>query len=116
MNILFLDDDEKRIDTFGKKIYPDFANIVTTASTAIQYLNSIPNWDFVFLDHDLGGEQLVDSNREDCGMEVVRWIVEHKPNIEQIIIHSWNSPAGKEMVAKLRDAGYNAEYKPFGLW
>jgi len=116
MNILFLDDDEKRIDTFGKKIYPDFANIVTTASTAIQYLNSIPSWDYVFLDHDLGGEQLVDSNRKDCGMEVVRWIVQHKPNIDQIVVHSWNSPAGNEMVAKLRDAGYNAEYKPFGLW
>ena len=116
MNILFLDDDEKRIDTFGKKIYPDFANIVTTASTAIQYLNSIPNWDYVFLDHDLGGEQLVNSNRKDCGMEVVRWIIQSRPHIKKIIVHSWNNIAAEEMVAKLKDAGYNTEYKPFGLW
>jgi len=116
MNILFMDDNNIRADTFFKKILPDNAIWRTTASDTIGLLVAFKHWDWVFLDHDLGGEQLVDSNREDCGMEVVRWIVKNKPVIDNIIVHSWNSPAGKEMVAKLVDAGYNAEYKPFGLW
>ena len=116
MNILFLDDDKRRADKFFEKICPNSAIWTQTVETTILMLSKFDPWDFVYLDHDLGGEQLVNSNRKDCGMEVVRWIVQHKPNIDQIVVHSWNSPAGNEMVAKLRDAGYNAEYKPFGLW
>ena len=111
-----MDDDNTRISSFLSKISPDVAHWRKTAQGTIRLLHEFNHWDWVFLDHDLGGEQMVNSNREDCGMEVVRWIVENQPSIDNILVHSWNSPAGKEMVAKLKDAGYNAEYKPFGLW
>jgi len=117
MAILFLDDDENRTNQFIKR----FSNVeeliaVTTAKEAIEKLSTKDLWDYVFLDHDLGGKVFVDSNREDCGMEVVRWCLVNKPKIDQIIIHTWNEPAGKRMLSDLQNAGYNATYSPFGMW
>jgi hypothetical protein len=58
-------------------------------------------------------EEYVDSFRPDCGMAVVRWIVEHKPQIITIIVHSLNTPAREQMVAVLRSAGYTADGVPY---
>ena len=63
----------------------------------------------MFLDHDLGGEQYVDTNREDCGMEVVRQL--HAKNIKQdartlFVIHTLNSEVVPAMRDKLTAAGY----------
>lgn len=66
------------------------------------------------LDHDLGGKVFVDSNREDCGMEVVRWIMRNRPFIGRVIVHSWNEPAARRMVADLRRRDYAVSYAPFG--
>ena len=117
MAILFLDDDENRTNNIIKR----FSNIkdlvvVSTAKEAIEKLASEISWDCVFLDHDLGGKVFVDSNREDCGMEVVRWCLINKPQIKQIVVHTWNAPAGKIMTEDLKKAGYNADYSPFGMW
>jgi CheY-like chemotaxis protein len=119
MRILFLDDSEERIEQ-AKEIYSGAELvIVRTAPEAIQQLFHGP-WDVVSLDHDLGGEVLVDSDREDCGMEVVRWIIKNKPPLKIITIHSWNIPAGKRMAEDLQKAGYYAHIHPFGsgasLW
>jgi hypothetical protein len=69
--------------------------------------------DALFLDHDLGGEVYVDSSRKDCGMEVVRFIVENKPKVSQIIVHTLNQNAGINMTNQLRNAGYEVKYIPF---
>ncbi|KKM69853.1 hypothetical protein LCGC14_1446560 [marine sediment metagenome] len=113
MNIFFLDDSEERIEVAIKHFGDDDLFIERTASEAIDTLDRIGDWGLVMLDHDLGGEVFVDSGREDCGMEVVRWIVRHRPNIERIVVHSWNSPAAEGMVETLRVAGYHVAYKPF---
>jgi hypothetical protein len=68
--ILFLDDDPARAEIFLAE-NPD-AIWVETASDCIARLEE--PWDEVHLDHDLGGERFVDLSREDCGMEVVRWL------------------------------------------
>lgn len=111
--ILFLDDDLNRTDAF-LKIIP-YAKTTLTAPGMINYLKTAKDIDIVFLDHDLGGEQMVSSNREDCGMEVVRWMVENQPDLNQVIVHSLNQPAAVEMVAKLKDVGYIATYIPFPI-
>ena len=113
MNILFLDDDNYRIESFKTKIKG--ATIVKTASAAIEAIQSQDIWNIVFLDHDLGGETFVDSDREDCGMEVACWIAENQPNIRNIIVHSLNKPAADQMVAILKDSKYRATYIPFSL-
>lgn len=113
-NVLFLDDNQDRL-TAAVATYSEGNDLrlARTAGEAINYLQIVGQWDLVSLDHDLGGEVYVDSGREDCGMEVVRWIVENNPAIKRVLVHSWNAPAAREMVLSLRRAGYVAYYQPF---
>ena len=63
-------------------------------------------------------EIYVDPLRQDCGMEVVRWLCtsEQKQLRETwFIIHSHNCEAASDMVKHLRDSGYRAVYRPFGV-
>jgi len=108
--ILFLDDDPTRGDSFLKR-FPDTV-WVTTAADCIEELQK-HSWPTVCLDHDLGGEVYVDSNREDCGMEVVRWLENHDVSVGQIIIHSYNFYAVGIMKNVLVKAGYDAVRIPF---
>lgn len=72
----------------------------------------------VSLDHDLCGEAYVHSGREDCGMEVVRWLERQFDPVDydhvKFIVHSHNENSGPRMVERLRKAGYHAYYSPFG--
>lgn len=110
-NILFLDDSYFRRMAFIKK-FPE-CKLALTAPMAIKMLQEEPEWDLVSLDHDLGGQVFVDSNREDCGMEVVRWIVANSPKILNIRIHSWNPPAADRMMDALAAAGYRVWKEAF---
>lgn len=115
-NYLFLDDDVTR-QARARKLWPA-CTIVETAADCIAHLKGV-QFTLVMLDHDLGGEQFVDSKREDCGMEVVRWMVANKPKVGQVVIHSFNPPAAAIMKQDLINAGYDAHYIPFGtgkLW
>lgn len=111
MKILFLDDDGYRAGQF----MPEFptATWVTTAEECISELKK-GDWDLVCLDHDLGGYQYVDSGRPDTGMEVVRWIEEHKPKIGRIYVHTMNTGAGFTMTQVLERLGYWTRFRPFG--
>ncbi len=111
-NILFLDDDERRCNSFRSAV--PYATIVNTSAECIEQLGK-DDWDYVFLDHDLGGEIYCDCSRHDVGMEVVRWITTHNPTIEHIIVHTYNAPAGDLMEASLRDASYHVIRAPFAL-
>jgi ActR/RegA family two-component response regulator len=108
--VLFLDDDPVRQLKFRRE-YP-WAAIVSTAEECINKLQS-QAWDFVYLDHDLGGETWVDSDRKDTGMEVVRWMEAHKPEVEYVVVHSHNDVAGEAMANRLKIVGYYVEYTPF---
>lgn len=65
------------------------------------------------LDHDLGQKYMQESEDPGSGMEVVRYIERSLPEIEEIIIHSWNAPAANEMRSRLARQGYNVDYRPF---
>jgi len=110
MRILFLDDDGGRRRRFLAE-HPS-AVTVATARECIQQLENGP-WTTVHLDHDLGGEIFVDSSREDCGMEVVRWMEKHKPAVGEVVVHTLNRRAGAEMVRLLGLAGYDARLEPW---
>lgn len=117
MNVLFLDDDPYRQHTFRSSV--PFATIVETAQAAIarlETLNDGEEWHFVFLDHDLGGEAFVESDREDTGMEVVRWIIANQPRIGLVVCHSLNGPARANMVSLLRQSSYAVFNMPFNTF
>lgn len=111
---LFLDDDPARAEAFFDK-YPD-AHWVQTAGDCINELKE-KTWDEIHLDHDLEGEWFVDSERTDCGMEVVRWLVaEPRTHLmaAKFIVHSHNQNAAMGMVSQLGLAGYYVIEQPFG--
>jgi hypothetical protein len=75
-------------------------------------------WDEVHLDHDLGGEIYVNPDRDDCGMEVVRWLCRQRRrqcDRTLFFVHSYNEEAAEVMVSRLLQAGYRAVYRPFGI-
>lgn len=116
MNALFLDDSIERTKKFfdETKDYFDEIYLSATAKDAISILKN-ETIEIAFLDHDLGGNAFQNSLDEDCGMEVVRWIILYQPKIPTIVVHSWNMPAAKNMVNRLKNAGYNATQIPFGV-
>jgi hypothetical protein len=113
--VLFLDDDPKRADEFLAS-HP-CAVWVQKVDECIERLNE--EWCEVHLDHDLGGEIFVDSSREDCGMEVVRWLCasarQELRRSALFVIHTHNMNAAGAMVRSLREAGYEAVFRPFGM-
>ncbi|MDR3632579.1 MAG: hypothetical protein P4L84_02015 [Isosphaeraceae bacterium] len=111
--ILFLDDDPRRAEIFLAE--NPSAVWVQTVTECITQLAE--RWDEVHLDHDLGGEQFVAVDREDCGMEVVRWLcLGARPHLlkTRFYIHSHNVAAGSVMTLQMCGSGYWAEFRPFG--
>lgn len=117
MKILILEDNPERMKYFKEK-FKNNADIIHTeySETAITYLKQV-EFDIVFLDHDLGGKQM-DWEEENCGMNVVDWLVENIGNLKynpEIIIHSFNFVRSEIMLDKLLKSGYTARYIP-GYW
>lgn len=118
--VLFLDDDENRTKAFVSLV--PFAKCVATAADMIRLLihhttNKI-KVDSLFLDHDLGGEVYVDSSREDCGMEVVRWLCNNhidKEEVNNIYVHTMNPAASESMYHTLLEADLRVAVLPFHL-
>ena len=74
------------------------------------------SWDEVHLDHDLGAEQFVDSDRDDCGMAVIRWLESApRPHLKtaRFRVHSRNANAACMMVLRLEALGFHVEAAPF---
>jgi len=110
MNILILEDDHERHKAFIKSLIGANVVIVETATDAIQELSK-KVWDYLFLDHDLGGEQMVASG-PGTGYEVAVWLEQYPDKQpENIIIHSFN-PTG---ALKMKQALPKAIIRP-GCW
>lgn len=113
VRVLFLDDDPRRAELFLAD-NPE-AVWVQTVDACLERLAEC--WDEVHLDHDLGGERYVEVDREDCGMEVVRWLcLVARPHLREtrFYIHSHNMTAASVMTLQMHGAGYRVEHRPFG--
>ena len=102
--ILFLDDNDNRGAYFMRR-NPDTVWVKTVDDCILQLSRDV-EWDSVWLDHDLNGEAMVDSNRTDCGMEVVRWMSEHPARVKFVVVHSYNHGAAEAMINLLNRSGY----------
>ena len=119
--ILFLDDNEERVRKFLSCTPFDVDVIVVRdAETAIDVIAGCdPN--ILFLDHDLGGEEMVDPDPlANTGTAVVKFLVArgwHHPSVKRIIVHSLNVPARTAMVKSLKDRGlWEVWDAPFTAW
>jgi CheY-like chemotaxis protein len=113
--ILFLDDDTRRTAEFLARFGDDQYEI-TTVETADECIARLAGgtFDLVLLDHDLGGEIFCDSSREDCGMEVVRWLKRNGGSHGAFIIHTMNPVAGAAMYLDLKAIGFQVVQASFG--
>jgi len=103
MRILILDDELARHYEFKKRLIGHLLTHVSTAAEAITALKEI-DFEWAFLDHDLGGRTMVASGAG-TGWEVAKWIADNpdrKP--KNVVIHSFNGPGRKNMMAALPDA------------
>jgi len=98
VRILILEDDLARRILFTEHLSGHAVVPVTLASTAIELLEK-EEWDWLFLDHDLGGEIMVPSE-SNTGYAVAVWLEEHPERKPQhIILHSMN-PVGREKMQR----------------
>ena len=103
MKILILDDNENRHKEFNKRLIGHIVKNVYTVKETIKYLEE-EKWDFVFLDHDLGGN-IYQSSVPSTGYEVAEWLHNHTDRQpEQIIIHSYNPVGARNMKNLLPNA------------
>ncbi len=110
MRVLVLDDNHNRLRAFRQRLIGHVVVCVETAKEAIEQLEK-EEFEIVFLDHDLGGEENVPSG-PGTGWEVAQWLSEHEDRQPATIyIHSFNGPGSKNMLSLLP----RARYVP-GVW
>jgi len=110
MRVFVLEDDEKRVEwinkNFDKRVKMD---LVDTADDAINLLRN-NKYDIIFLDHDLGGEQMVDSNYHNTGATVAKMIHETENKNSTVIVHSYNPIGANNMMSSMRDHKIKCHY------
>lgn len=122
---LFMDDDPMRAVRLHEWSTPEErAKTVWTRNVpeTLVVLRDFPETlEKVSLDHDLTGESYIDSRRNDCGMEVVRWLenitAEKRRKLSSIkfVVHSHNERAARQMVDRMKALGLQATHEPFGI-
>lgn len=105
MRILILDDDESRLKIFRQKLIGHHVECYKTVNEIIVRLKE-DMFQYLFLDHDLGGKTFVQSGgQEETGWDAAVWLsnnVDRQP--ENIIIHSFNTAGAKNMKSLLPKA------------
>jgi hypothetical protein len=123
--VLFMDDDPMRALRLYDWLTPEeIAKTVWTkdVTETLTVLRDYPELlERVSLDHDMTGETYVDSRRNDCGMEVVRWL-ENIPTEKRykffhtkFVVHTHNEKAARQMVERMKAIGLHVTYEPFGI-
>lgn len=101
MKILILEDDGNRVNTFIEKFYTHDLTITENSYAAIDLLEQTV-YDCIFLDCDLG-------DKNGSGSDVSAFLQSHPNNSNNqanIIIHSWNAPATKNMLKDIPCASW----------
>jgi len=110
MKIFILDDSKERQQVLQPILRelldgPTFF-IAYSRNEAIEILENENDFDFIFLDHDLGGRVYVDSQEEDTGFWVAKYIADNDIRSKHIIIHTLNTHGAKNMLTILPQATY----------
>lgn len=100
MKIFILEDNPYRMVKFRRELIGhkiDHADTVQNG-TSLVFANK---YDLLFLDHDLGGEEMVDSIRGDTGYQLAKFIASFTKNKETpCVVHSCN-PAGADNIIQV---------------
>lgn len=101
MRILFVDDEQYRMDTFLSNAIGSSVTFAYNADSAIEILKR-ESFDIIFLDHDLAPEHYASSHPDDKnGQYLCRKIMEHDIRVPWIIVHSLNPQGAARMIEVL---------------
>ena len=106
--VLILDDEQYRHDAFAVSFAGHELVHVRSASEAAEALRG-PRFDLAQLDHDLGGHW--NGTGRDVAEHIAAMPAEARPRL--VIVHSFNPPGARLMVATLKQAGVPASHRPF---
>jgi len=113
MRIFILEDDLNRIKWmklhFDSRIDLDITDDV---DVAMKYLKE-EEYDIIFLDHDLGGRQMVSSSERDTGYTIAKMIHTTKNRGLTVIVHSWNPEGARNMMEAMQENDINCVYSYF---
>ena len=107
MKILVLEDNKERIKIFRDRMEMDGVSLMVCdeVEACITALENV-DYDYLFLDHDLGGHVYVESDGDEkTGWHVAKWLSEHTDRMpENVIVHSLNESGRKNIISLLPDA------------
>lgn len=100
MKIFILEDNEHRMVKFRREL---IGHDIDHAATVEEGTSLVVDnkYELLFLDHDLGGEELVDSFADNTGYKLAEFIASFTQNKETpCIVHSCN-PAGADNILRV---------------
>lgn len=101
MKIFILEDDPRRMKLFYKKIGVENTIFHSdNVEEAKKIFNDHKPFDYIFLDHDLGGEIYVPSGHSNTGYQFAKLLAEQDDLSGNICIHTMN-PIGAENMAEV---------------
>lgn len=94
MRIFILEDNSERIKKFKRELIGHEVIITEDVESAKTYINN--KFDLLFLDHDLGGQEMVKSG-DGTGYEIAKELAETINKDTNCIIHSCNHAGARAM-------------------
>lgn len=115
MRIFILEDNPFRMEWFNKEFIGHEVHHCDEAEIAIDMIQ-FNKYDMIFLDHDLGGESMVDGEQDpNTGLAVAKIIPLTHNKDTKIIIHSLNPVGVQRMYTYLSQGGCaDVACLPFG--
>jgi len=98
MRILVVEDNPERVKKFRRELVGSIVDYAVDADSAMACLAS-HGYDLIFLDHDLGLREMVDSDDANTGYQVALAIARDAKNTSVIVVHSCN-PAGAANISR----------------
>ena len=117
MKILIVEDDMERMKVF-RWMFEDHKLYTTDKADEAIYLIDDIRYDYIFLDHDLGGKEAgyMHHMEPNTGYRVCKYIPESVNKNTPILIHSWN-PYGSDLMFKfLREHNCKVIRRQFGTF
>lgn len=104
MKVLVLEDSPARIEIFKKKLKDHDVYYFDNVKQATQAIELLGPFDYYFIDHDLDDKVYVDSEEENTGYQLAKYMAENNATYETVIIHSMNSVGSENIKNVLKDA------------
>lgn len=111
--VFILEDDPQRQDAFIDVLTGADVQICADVVSARAVFRGPYDW--ILLDHDLGGRVFVDSDEDNTGYQFAKWLADtHPQDGASVVIHSWNVVGAMQMERALQDAAWSVLRVPFG--